>query len=445
MKLHKLFPAFFLLFVLLGISGCFGDDVTLKQCDDGSEVNVTEGEECDPPKEDEEVVVRPPVTDTQPPTTDEEPLEPVASDNRSDCNIQVEVPTSDRSGSRFEGTTGDDIICGNERNDVIDGGEGDDTIYGGAGDDTLIGGEGRDTLRGEEGDDTLRGGEDRDILDGGPGTDTADYSMEIPSDPTTMGVEVNLANNHARDTYGEDDALENIENVKGTSGTDTIIGDEHSNYLDGDAQNDAISGGAGNDSVVYDATDVSVPIDVDGGDGEDTLIIESGSATLGGAGTEGTVGFENLQAVAGAVTGINLLGDSKKNKLIGNDANNDLTGNGGNDILTGGGGRDCFVFNASVTTTNNNIDKEKEIRGTSDTIMDYENGDIISITGTPTDIATDIEVSGGNVLLIIPPVVDSNDNVTVLEPGKKPTLVSIIGSGVSGFTKSDIQADCVRN
>ena len=35
MTLRKLFPAFscfFLLFVLLGIGGCFGDDVVLKEC-----------------------------------------------------------------------------------------------------------------------------------------------------------------------------------------------------------------------------------------------------------------------------------------------------------------------------------------------------------------------------------------------------------------------------
>lgn len=428
-----------LVLTLLVAVGCTGDDTVIERvevfCPTLDRV-LMEDEDCpDPPP----VVVTPPTT--TPPTTTPDPDTNRGAPTRSDCNIQVQ-------GVTLDGTTEDDVICGNDRNNIIDGKTGDDTIYGGAGDDTLIGSEDRDTLRGEAGDDILRGGQDNDILDGGAGTDTADYSMENLDEAGTAlvagasPVEVNLANNHARDTYGDDDTLENIENVKGTPGDDSITGDGGSNHLDGGAGNDAINGGAGRDSIVYDTADTSDPVDVDGGDGEDTLIV--GVTVDLGTGIAGIVGFENLQAAAGTVV-INLTGDSKDNKLIGNDANNQLTGGGGKDTLTGGKGTDCFVLNATTTANNNNVDKAKEITATSDTIMDYETGETIAITGA-TDVADEgeIGISGGTITVIIPAIAaDTTQDPPVLaESERRPVLARVRGSGVSELTRANLAASC---
>ena len=170
----KLFSGFLLVLAFLAMSACTGDDETieLKQCDNGSTVNVTEGGECpDPTPEEDTSNNNTPVnqggsTGGQTDTSD------TSEPDRPDC-IQVK-------GADLKGTDQDDVICGNDKDNTIDGLEGDDTIYGRAGNDILIGGAGnfRDTLKGEAGNDTLRGDEGIDILDGGADTDTVDYCKE---------------------------------------------------------------------------------------------------------------------------------------------------------------------------------------------------------------------------------------------------------------------------
>ncbi len=222
----KLFSGFLLVLAFLAVSACTDEETTEVVkilCSTTGEL-LEEGEKC-PPPEDTSNNNTPGnqggstggQTDTDTDTNKGEPT-------RQDCKNQVMVATSDEEGKRFEGTTGDDIICGNERNDVIDGRKGDDTIFGGPGNDTLIGGDDRDVLKGEAGNDTLSGGQDNDTLDGGGGTDTADYSKEYDAntgceegiDKVCDAVVVNLAERHATDTYGDEDTLIGIENVIGS-------------------------------------------------------------------------------------------------------------------------------------------------------------------------------------------------------------------------------------
>ena len=240
-----------LVLTLLVVASCTGDDTVRVDvfCPTLDRV-LMEDETCpDPPP-----VVAPPTTPVTPPTTPD-PGTDRGDSTRSDCNIQVTIVTSDMDGERFEGTPGDDIICGNERNDVIDAKRGDDTIFGGTGNDILIGGEDRDVLRGEAGNDVLRGGPDDDVLDGGGGTDTADYSKEndrFEDENDRVGVVVDLAEGQATDTYGDEDTLIEIENVIGTPVSDTIIGDKKDNEIDGYGGDDMLDGGAGSDTIVVD-------------------------------------------------------------------------------------------------------------------------------------------------------------------------------------------------
>jgi serralysin len=72
------------------------------------------------------------------------------------------------------GGSGNDTIQGNDAANTLTGNTGNDTIYGGGGGDVLIGGSGVDRLFGEDGDDTIfyDASDDLANVQGGNGTDT---------------------------------------------------------------------------------------------------------------------------------------------------------------------------------------------------------------------------------------------------------------------------------
>lgn len=89
--------------------------------------------------------------------------------------------------SSQQGSRGDDVIVGGNRNDKIHGRDGDDVLSGGRGNDKLYGDKGNDSLSGGAGSDQLKGGAGNDVLvyamaenahcdsdryDGGNGRDT---------------------------------------------------------------------------------------------------------------------------------------------------------------------------------------------------------------------------------------------------------------------------------
>jgi Ca2+-binding RTX toxin-like protein len=209
--------------------------------------------------------------------------------------------TGSDEGEFFDGGDGADSLDGGAGEDVLVGGAGNDTIEGGAGDDAVLysldGGAGpvnvdlgagtatdshgntdslsgieqvggtalNDTLVGDAGDNTLAGGAGDDTLDGAGGIDEADYEFLEQG-----GVQVDLANETATDSFGNTDTLLNIENVRGSAFDDTIIGDEGDNMLFGQAGNDDLRGGGGND--YFDTSVGTGEADsVDGGAGDDTV------------------------------------------------------------------------------------------------------------------------------------------------------------------------------
>ena len=104
----------------------------------------------------------------------------------------------------------------------------------------IIGGKGHKI---NAGNNVLAGGVGNDRLDGGSGVDTADYGSVM------AGVNVNLMTGAA--TGDGNDVLESIENVRGGSGNDTIIGDARNNYIDGGAGADVLTGNGGADSFLF--------------------------------------------------------------------------------------------------------------------------------------------------------------------------------------------------
>lgn len=223
----------------------------------------------------------------------------------------VDEPISPDSDPEM-GTEGDDLLTGTANDDVLYGLEGDDVLNGNAGNDTLSGHAGADTLNGGDGNDTLNGGTDRDILDGGAGDDVLSGGA-----------------------WGDV--------LFGGDGTDTLIGDDGADYLHGADGNDILNGGIGDDVLIGGAGEDTL----NGGDGDDNLIgadIYSRELTtedlvvsrnsIGGGLSTAILDPEVLQDLENDNSGVDILdgGSGNDNLLI-----------GAGDTATGGEGHDYFL------------------------------------------------------------------------------------------------------
>ena len=296
------------------------------------------------------------------------------------------------------GTRFNDTIYGNNENNILDGGLGDDTIFGGDGNDTLLGKSGNDTLSGGLGDDYIDGGfgnntasyediqtggvtvylsksaqqdtinagldtlkdiqnligsvfkdtlgasfAEVNILNGLGGNDTADYSL-LPKLAGDEGIVGNLLTGKVYKGLSVDDTLLNIENLKGTSGKDTLIGNNFNNILDGGAGDDHFVSNGGKNTII-------------GGDGFDTIDYSSSLKAikienLDNAGTvfKGTVLGEDdhlnsIEKIIGSNYKDIIKADSNSTISFVFEAgsgNDTLQGGKGNDYLHGQGGDDYF-------------------------------------------------------------------------------------------------------
>ncbi|MDK1378064.1 MULTISPECIES: calcium-binding protein [unclassified Sinorhizobium] len=340
------------------------------------------------------------------------------------------------------GSAGDDSMQGRGGNDVLNGNNGHDFICGGEGDDTYNGGLGFDVLsfddayftpsavrgislnastgtvidpygfsetfsnfeefRGTQFADTFVGSAlaeefmglgGRDTINGGGGVDTVRYHRDT-NRGGNLGVNVNLTTGVAKDGFGTQDTLTNIENVRGTDFADTIVGNSVSNFLRGQAGNDSLNGaggademrgGQGNDIYVVDSTGDIIDENADSGAGADT-VRSSISFNLGNAAViRGSV--ENLALlgtgnISGAGNGLNnaLTGNTGNNSLNGGAGNDLINGGLGNDVLTGSTGLDTFFFNTALNATTN-VDTVNGFTVADDTIR-LENAIFTAIVGT---------------------------------------------------------------
>src|SRR5262249_52769750 len=141
---------------------------------------------------------------------------------------------------------GNDTIIGLPVGGNVRGSEFSDSMVGNNDANFISGGGGDDTLDGAGGDDTLFGGPGNDSLVGGAGNDTAAYD---DFDATT-GVTVSLSNPGAQNTVGAGtDTLVSIENLRGGSFNDVLVGDGGANRLEGNFGNDVLRGLAGADTL----------------------------------------------------------------------------------------------------------------------------------------------------------------------------------------------------
>jgi Ca2+-binding RTX toxin-like protein len=240
----------------------------------------------------------------------------------------------------INGTTGNDTLVGTSGADQINGFEGNDSIKGGDGNDVLLGGDGQDEIE---------GGSGADQIDGGVGTtDRVRYSS------STSGVTINLMDGTASGGDAAGDTIINIENIFGSSYSDTLTGSNGNNSITGTGGGDIIYGLGGNDSLGGGSG-----IDqIYGGDGDDYLDGSAGADVLnGGTGIDSIkVGFvTTVASTVNLTTGTGLGGDAQgdtyvdienvdtdggNDTIIGNLSNNNFVGWGGDDNLQGMDGND---------------------------------------------------------------------------------------------------------
>ncbi|MDD3483404.1 calcium-binding protein [Azovibrio restrictus] len=337
------------------------------------------------------------------------------------------------------GSSGRDILLGQdaaewmsgkEGHDIIDGGKGHDTIYGDLGDDTLLGGEGNDTLYGGGGSDVLIGGVGNDYLQGQGGNDiyrfsrgdgqdsVSDYDtsagnkdvIELGAGISTSDVRItrsgdymilNIVGSTDKVTvsnyfYNDGDSAYLIEEIRFADGTVwdlnkvkelAIQSTDGNDTLYGYATADTISGGAGNDSIYGKAGD-----DLLRGDGgRDYLYGEAGNDTLEGGADDDT-----------------LYGGEGSDVLRGEEGNDVLYGGGGSDVLIGGVGNDYLHGQEG-----NDIYRFSRGDG-QDSVSDYDtsagNKDVIELGAGISTSDVRITRSGDYMILNI---VGSTDKVTV--------------------------------
>lgn len=235
------------------------------------------------------------------------------------------------------------------------GGSVNDTFVGDGLANTLIGNAGNDSLNGGAGNDVLKGGLGLDTLVGGTESDTADYSDKTTAVTATLNgvtvIDVKIAGVN-------EDQISEIENLKGGSANDVLVGDTLANTLSGNAGNDSLSGMAGNDWL-------------DGGSGNDTLIGGIGNDTyvvnavldivteLSGEGTDliqSTISYSLVDTDGAGLNGghvenLQLLGSATIN-ATGNSLNNTIYANAGSyvNVIDGSTGTDTLSYQYATTT-----------------------------------------------------------------------------------------------
>ena len=235
--------------------------------------------------------------------------------------------------------SGADIVSGSNSANAIDTGDGNDTLAGRGGDDLLVGGNGDDVFvfdtDGALGNDTLADGAGVDLLDFSPTTQVA-VAMDLGNGAAQV-VNANLTL-----TSG------GIENLRGGSQDDTLIGDNADNVLTGGPGNDTYFVNTGGDDTVAEAA----------GGGTDTIDFSASNANI-----IFNLGFTGAQAIAGMQLTLSsaevenffsgggddsIIGSAGGNSILGGSGNDTIEGMAGNDTMFGQTGDDVYLFDADT-------------------------------------------------------------------------------------------------
>jgi len=200
------------------------------------------------------------------------------------------------------------------------------------------------------------------IFDSG-GIDTLDYSGFATDQLIDLNAEAfsNTGSSHGNVVIARGTV---IENARGGSGADTLVGNAVANVLIGNGGGDHLSGGAGNDRLDGGAgTDVLA-----GGAGNDTYYVDAFADSIAenvGEGVDSVVASTNYRlslnveklVLTGAANYYGY-GNGLANTLTGNSGVNKLFGLDGNDVISGAGGADKLYGDIGTDTLKGGADND---------------------------------------------------------------------------------------
>lgn len=208
------------------------------------------------------------------------------------------------------------------------------------------------------------------VVDAGTGSDTLVLSGDFGS-PVTVNLNLSTS------SINEYTTIIGFENVDASAyeGSDlTITANDAGSVIVGSAQADLINGGLGNDDITGDVSDfidagagddtvrINVteppvsPGSLNGGEGEDTLVLSGEPSVILPAvfelalGSEFLPGVENLDASGLIGVGIDVTANEAGSKIKGTAQADIITGGDGNDVIRGGQGADEVDGGAGVNT-----------------------------------------------------------------------------------------------
>lgn len=296
-------------------------------------------------------------------------------------------------GSFVDGGTGIDAITGSVFNDRLRG-EGDN--------DNIVGGTGHDAIEPGGGQDTFNGGSD---------SDTLDYSA------ASIGMELSIDGTADDGDTGVESINSSFENLTGSQGGDTIVGDNNANKLFGNAGDDAIDAKGGNDTIDPDPPSVISDDGCDsvkGGLGDDTiqhdgtqvgcndlldysdhllagvtlLLSQAASVNNGSAGEADLLAGGAAWDVLGSGLGDNitvdnsmttgartLAGGDGADSIAGSPSEEKVIGGTGTDQMDGNGGPDTVSYESHVGSVSVDFDgvDDDGFLAENDSIDDFEN------------------------------------------------------------------------
>lgn len=214
--------------------------------------------------------------------------------------------------------------------------------------------------------------------------------------PSPLGDETRVTG--ILDVLGIDSDLENFEVIElsedgsfsggagnqfvfGSIGDDTISGGDDSDIILSDRGSDVVFGREGNDLLAVRAFSfLGDEIFIDGGTGDDVIIVEGGAAVsevFGGAGNDDITGGFTRDVIDAGTGSDEVLGGRGDDLVLGGAGADDLNGQDDNDVLIGGGGRD--------TLTGGRDDDTFVFSGGDgrDVITDFGLGDDVPFEGNP--------------------------------------------------------------
>ena len=226
-----------------------------------------------------------------------------------------------------------------------------------------------------EGNDTIHAAAGADTMDGGTGDNWVYYDM------SRLGVSVDLKQGTGHLGFAEGDTYANIHNIKGSTASDTLIGDDFGDTIDGNGGKDSVQGGIGNDYFYSDGSGNSI----DGGDGNDTLsfaasttaiTVDIGAGQAISADTATHDVIKNIEAIIGTkqddeflITGTSAI------KIDAGSGNDTVVSGVGADTLDGGDGTDTISYINSTAAISVNIGTNQASGGyaTGDVLTNFEN------------------------------------------------------------------------